>query len=131
MDVLRKPALLLMSVMVWALLAGCSDENTGLALNGTWHVEENSQLYGIQHYDTRITQIDSAKIEINNFYNIGSASYVTATVNGLEIAISGQKVGGYVFSGSGEISADYNSIIFTFTANDGAVVDHAIAQYKR
>ena len=54
-----------------------------------------------------------------------------ASVSGLEIAIPDQKVEGYIFSGSGEIASDRNTIIFNFTANDGAVIDQVIAQYKR
>jgi hypothetical protein len=122
---------LLVLLLLVAGLAACSEDNTGLLLNGTWHVEENSQLYGTQHYDVDITQIDTVKIEISNFYNIGESSFVTASVNGLEIALQDQQAGGYLFSGSGEISGDHNTIIFTFTANDGAVIDHVIAQYTR
>ena len=112
-------------------MAGCSEDKTGLLLNGTWNVEENSQLFGTQHYTADITQIDSSKIEIANFYNIGAGSSVTATVNGLEVAIPVQNVDGYVFSGSGEIGPDHNNIMFSYTANDGAVIDKVVAQYKR
>ncbi len=125
---LRDLSVLFLLVLAFA---ACSEDKTGLLLNGTWHVEENSQLYGTQHYDVNITQTDSAKIEIVNFYNIGEGSFVTASVSGLEIAVPNQNVGGYLFSGSGEISGDHNTIIFTFTANDGAVIDHVIAQYTR
>ena len=113
------------------ILSGCSEDTTGLLLDGTWHVGENSQLYGTQHYDVHISQIDTVKIEITNFYNIGESSFVMASVSGLEIAIPDQKVEGYIFSGSGEIASDRNTIIFNFTANDGAVIDQVIAQYKR
>ena len=113
------------------VLAGCSEDTSGLLLNGTWHVEENSQLYGTQHYDVNISQTDSSGIEITNFYNIGESTFVSGSVSGLEIAIPSQGVGGYTFSGSGEIANDRNSIIMNFTANDGAVVDHVIAQYTR
>jgi hypothetical protein len=122
---------LLITMGLILVFSGCSEDTTGLLLDGTWHVEENSQLYGTQHYDTHISQIDTVKIEISNFYNIGESTFVTAFVSGLEIAIPDQKVEGYIFSGSGEIASDRNSIIFNFIANDGAVIDHVIAQYKR
>ena len=131
MGIKREIRILIVMFLLLVVAEGCSEDKTGLLLNGTWHVEENSQLYGTQHYDADISQIDSAKIEITNFYNIGLSSYVTAYVNGLEIAIPDQSVKGYDLKGSGEISADKNSILFTFTANDGAVIDHVIAQYKR
>ncbi len=118
-------------ILLVMLSGGCSEDKTGLLLNGTWNVEENSQLYGSQHYVSDITQTDSSKIEITNFYNIGADAFVTAYVSGLEVAVPVQKVKGYDLSGSGEIAPDHNSILFTFTANDGAVIDHVVAQYKR
>ena len=124
--------MVVLGALLLALLAvGCSDDKTGLLLSGTWDVEENSQLYGSQHYLSEITQIDSSKIEISNFYNIGAEAFVTAFISGLEIAIPAQDVKGYELSGSGEIAPDRKSILFAFTANDGAVIDHVIAQYEK
>ncbi len=113
------------------IVAACATEDDDLTLSGTWSVEENSQLYGVQHYDAHISQIDSSSLEIDNFYNIGFGTPVTASLSGDEINIPQQEVEGYIFAGSGEVSEDKKMIIFNFTANDKAVIDHVIAQYRR
>jgi len=109
----------------------CSENNLSLSLNGTWHVEEHSQLYGTQHYDVQITQLDSTKIEITNFYNLGTDTYVYVLLDEATITISKQVVNGYTIQGSGTVKNDFKNIIFNFTASDGTVQDVVVAHFKR
>ncbi len=109
----------------------CSEENNPFSLNGTWHVEENSQLYGTQHYDVLITQLDSTNIEISNFYNLGVDTYVRAILDESTLAVPKQDVSGYIIRGSGSIKSDFKRITFNFTASDGTVQDVVVAQFKR
>lgn len=118
-------------VIIIGGVISCSKENTGLSLNGTWHMEEHSQLYGLEHYDVQITQIDTTQIEITNFYNLGTDTYVTASLSELSLIIKKQNVSGYIIQGTGSINSDYKTISFNFTANDGTVKDVVVAQCKR
>ncbi len=118
-------------IVIVRMSFSCSQEKMSIPLNGTWHVEENSQLFGTQHYDARITQIDSTRLEITNFYNLGSDTYVNASLDQLAILIEKQNIGGYIIQGTGKVKSDYKSITFKYTVNDGTVEDPVIAQFKR
>ncbi len=119
------------TIVMMVVLTSCAPEAENPTLTGLWHVEENSQLYGVQHYDVHISQRDTATLLIDNFYNIGMDHAVSVTLEGKKIDIPSQEVQGYIFAGTGEVSSDMQSILFTFTANDRAVIDHVVAQYKR
>ena len=123
--------LLMTGLVTFTFPYSCTKENQGAFLNGTWHVEENSQLYDTQHYDANITQTDSTQLEISNFYNIGAKTYVTGILEGNAININKQDIEGYIIEGSGTVKNDYRSIVFHFTVNDGSAVDNVIAQFKR
>jgi len=125
----REVAVLL--VFLTVSFFSCTKNNPSLSLSGTWHVEENSQLYGTQHYDTQITQFDSTKIEITNFYNLGADTYVSALLDEANITIPKQGVNGYTIQGTGTVKYDFKGITFHFTASDGTVQDVVVAQYKK
>ena len=112
-------------------IISCGQENSSISLNGTWHVEENSQLYGTQLYDAQVTQLDSTKMEITNFYKLGTDIYVSATLDEFAISIGRQNVSGYTIQGTGTVKSDFKSITFNFTASDSTVQDVVVAQFKR
>lgn len=118
-------------IVILGISASCSEEKMSIPLNGTWHVAENSQLFGTRHYDAHITQIDSTQLEITNFYNLGTDIYVNASLDQLDIRIDKQNIGGYIIQGTGKVKSDYKSITFNYTVNDGTVEDPVIAQFKR
>lgn len=99
----------------------------------TWHCLETSEVYGQTNYYVDLSEHPSedGKIILDNFYNLGLGKEVVADLSGLSIAIPSQVVDGNTISGSGSIAADYKTIDFTYTVNDGGDVDHVTAQFKR
>ena len=102
-------------------------------LDGVWQVNENSKDFGYQAYEVSISYsgTDSSKIEIRNFYNLGSGIKVLANINIWDVSIQ-QATGGFTFIGTGVISGNMKQIDLSYTANDGSgSVDEVTATYTR
>lgn len=100
-------------------------------IEGTWHVEENSQVFSKTSYLAEISkhQYDSTRIYIDNIYNVDS--YAEAIVNGRTLTIPDQTMqGGFRIYGTGTISKDYNQITWQYTVDDGSSqLDNVTAVY--
>lgn len=99
----------------------------------SWYCIETSEVYGQTNYYVDLSKHPSedGKIILDNFYNLGLGQEVIATLSGLSISIPSQVVNGNTITGSGSIAADYKTINFTYTVDDGGDVDHVTAQFKR
>ena len=100
----------------------------------TWLCEENSEIFGNSAYYVDISQhpSDDNKIILDNFYNLGFGIEVTAEKSGFSLTIPSQVVDGNTIWGSGSISANYKTINFSYTVNDGSgELDHVTASYTR
>ncbi len=88
---------------------------------GTWHAVMDVD--GTQSdYQVEITKSATADsvINISNFFNNSASAY--AYVNDLEITLPQQDVGGEIISGTGTISADYQTISWTVDTEQGQVI---------
>ena len=102
-------------------------------LDGVWQVNESSKDFGYQAYEVSISYsgTDSSKIEIRNFYNLGSGIKVLASINIWDVSIQ-QTTGGFTFIGTGVISGNMKQIDLSYTANDGSgSPDNVTATYTR
>ncbi|UCG26743.1 MAG: hypothetical protein JSV24_07110 [Bacteroidales bacterium] len=100
----------------------------------TWLCEENSEVFGNSTYYVDISEhsSDSTVIIIDNFYNLGYGIEVTAQKSGLSLTIPSQVADGNTITGNGYISANYRTINFSYTVNDGSgELDHVTAVYTR
>ncbi len=112
-------------------------------LEGEWTCTETSTIFKNKPVDFKGTTIfpvyiaqDATydnKYYIDNFYQLGTGVQATIKVSGgYTITIESQVVNGIVFSGSGVISSDYNTINISYTADDGGgEVDQVTAEYSR
>jgi hypothetical protein len=96
---------------------------------GTWTAQETSSVFGNSTYSITIS-ISNSNLEdilIRNFYNLGSGTITTGTVNieggGSSIQIKQQVVSGNTIIGSGSINGN-GKLSFNFTSNDGQTVDN-------
>lgn len=105
------------------------------SIEGTWQVEENSQVFGNQQYNVEIKKAtgDSAKIIIDNFYNLGWGNSVYAYVeDDYYISVPSQLLDDQTVSGNGEISDTYKLIDFVYAANDGSgEIDSVTATFTK
>ena len=102
-------------------------------IDGVWQVNEDSRDFGYQSYEVMISYSanDSSKIEIKNFYNLGSGIKVIANIIYWDVSIQ-HSAGGFNFNGTGVISGDMRQIDFSYTANDGSgSPDNVTATYTR
>lgn len=129
-------------VGIFFCMNSCITEGDSPSLEGNWTCQETSEIYqeamkaikGTTIFPIYIAQdiSNSNKYYIDNFYQLGEEIQVTIQVLGRTITITNQKVSGFDFEGSGTISADYNTIDLTFTADDGGgQIDHVTSQYTR
>lgn len=102
-------------------------------ITGTWHCSENSQIFNSPKYDVNITKgVASDAMEISNFYGLGFAKSVQATVDAKDILIPEQTVDGNIISGGGTISGDYQEINLDYSVDDqSGQVDHVTAVLTR
>ena len=100
----------------------------------TWRSTEISSIYGKSSYLVDIAKepLDSTKIVLSNFYNLGVDTEVKGTLNGYKIYISVQVVNGIEISGEGIVGDDYSSINFEYKVEDGSgEKDNVSAVFKR
>jgi PKD repeat protein len=89
---------------------------------GTWNVsgESCTQSGTFSGYQIGITNGTAANaIVISNLYEAGTNILANATINGNTITIPSQTFGNGTISGSGTLSANKQSIIFTYLINSG------------
>jgi hypothetical protein len=114
-----------------------STENIAAKLEGQWKCEEVSTGFkstdDFYYVTINIHPLDSNKILIENFYDLGSSSNITANINGMSLTIPNQTTSeGSTISGSGTISKKFDEIKWTYKVDigDGSVADVA-ATYTR
>jgi hypothetical protein len=96
---------------------------------GTWTAQESSTVFGSSTYSITISTSNSnlEDILIRNFYNLGSGTVTTGTVNvdggGNSIQIKQQTVSGNVIIGTGTSNGN-GKLTFNFTSDDGQTVDN-------
>jgi hypothetical protein len=98
-----------------------------------WNCRETSQTYGVTNYTIEISKstTDSTKIFIDNFYQLGKGTSISAKMNGLSIIIPSQTVDGNLISGSGTIKSDYTTINLSYTSKVGTDTDNVTAVYSK
>jgi hypothetical protein len=128
-------ALLITGILI---IQSCEDTNDKTNdprdnITDTWQCKETSEVFKQTTYTVDITKSssDSTKILIDNFYQIGPGSKVSAKLNGSGLSIASQTLDGFTISGSGTISSNYKTINLTYTVNDGAGIDHVTAVYTK
>ena len=128
---------LIFPVLFIVLLYSCKPEDPLPidSIDGTWQVEEVSEVFGSQQYNVEISksQDDSTKIFIDNFYNLGWGNKVYGYVeDDYYISIPSQLIDDQTVSGNGEISDSYELIDFVYAANDGSgEIDSCTATYTK
>lgn len=101
-------------------------------LVSSWKCQENSATYGTQNYYVEITKDTLAgKIIIDNFFNLGLGKSIKASVSGQTITINNQMVDGNLFNGSGTVSANYNSISWSYSFDEGNGAESVSAVYTK
>ena len=122
------------------MLPSCIPESTAVSLEGAWQCEETSEIFlkntkGTSIFPVYLAQdaMNDNKYYIDNFYNMGTGSQITIMLTGgRTITIEKQTVSGIEFEGSAVVSADYNTIEFAYTADDGGgQIDHVKSTYTR
>ena len=100
----------------------------------TWRSTEISAIYGKSIYLVDIAKepLDSTKVVLSNFYNLGIDTEVKGTLNGYKIYISTQVVNGNEISGEGTIAGDFSVINFEYDVEDGSgEEDNVSAEFNR
>lgn len=124
--------------MLIALVA-CNPDDTGPEtgdirdkLVSSWKCQENSTTYGTQNYYVEIIKDTvPGKITIDNFFNLGFGKAIKANVSGQTITINNQMVEGHLFNGTGSVSANYNSISWSYTFDEGNGPENVSAVYTK
>ena len=106
------------------LLPGKGDDARDLLVDA-WRVTENpapgksaDEVYWV---DITRHPLDTARIIISNFYNIGANSLAEAVLSGMTLTLPSQLLpGGFIVSGSGDIAADWVSIDWIYNVDDGS-----------
>ena len=118
------------------LLPGQGDDPRDL-LVGAWRVTENPApgKSGDEVYWVDITRhpLDTTRIVISNFYNIGANSLAEAELSGMKLTLPSQLLpGGFMISGSGDIAGDWKTIDWTYNVDDGSGQPETFsAEYKK
>jgi len=100
----------------------------------TWRSTEISAIYGKSNFLVDISKepLDSTKVILSNFYNLGVDTEVKGTLNGYKIYISTQVVNGNEISGEGTMAGDYSNINFVYDVEDGSgEEDNVEAEFNR
>ena len=98
---------------------------------GTCECEETSQSFGQSAYLVTISKVggDSAKISINNFYQLGTAHSVEASIDCELLTFSSGEIDNNIVNGSGTLAGE--SITMSYTVFDGADTDNVTAVYTK
>jgi len=131
------PSTILLLILI--LIPSCIPEEGDPNLAGTWTCEETSEIFMKSTKGTSIFTVTFSRdatnpdqYRIDNFYRLGIGVNISVLVSGYSISIPRQTVAGFVFEGSGTISADYGLIEMTYTADDfGDQIDHVEATFSR
>lgn len=129
------PFLKTATILGLVLLASCTPEedNDPTPVDsrdkyvGTWSCAEKSQVYSDYSYQANIKKstINTSDVLIENFYNLGFNTSVTASLSSNSFTVSQQTVSGQVISGNGT-SSNSSTIKFSYTANDGGNVTDSV-----
>ena len=101
---------------------------------GEWKCEESSTVYGPGYnYDVVISRnpANSTEVVIANFYMQGINEKAIALVTGNTLTILKQTICDDTIEIEGSGSYRNGEIIMSYTANDGADLDHVSARYYR
>ncbi len=110
-------------ILIAIFLSACAqDDFTDIRdnISGNWRCQENSNLFGEQYYDVNISKSDSIETEILIYNFFDRKQDVRVTVEGNSLTIPIQIVDNWEISGTGEISTDYKTISWNFSADDGS-----------
>jgi hypothetical protein len=100
----------------------------------TWRSTEISAIYGKSNFLVDISKepLDSTKVILSNFYNLGVDTEVKGILDGYKIDIYVQVVDGNEISGEGTIAGDLSTIDFVYEVDDGSgEKDNVSAEFKR
>jgi len=106
-------------------------------LNGSWRVSESNSVYkSINTYDVTISSTSESILSISNFYGLGNASKINATVDVINYSVSMPRQdfdnNFILIKGSGNISDDLNTIRIYYEIDDNSgQVDQVDATYTR
>lgn len=139
---MKKNILYLIAFSTILLLNSCEDLLNDLTsaeiaqkLEGSWQCDENSSIFkstqDIYSVYIYMSDSDSTRIFISNFYALGESIGATALVNGYSITIPIQTLeGGFEVGGTGTISSDLKEISWNYTVDDGSgEIDEVEAVY--
>jgi hypothetical protein len=113
-------------------LADLSKTDSRDNIVGTWNVKEYSETFKEQNYTINISKdaLDTKKIKISNFFNLGNSYSVSAQISNLTITIPNQKVkNNDVTNGSGTITSSYQDIDLEYYMDFGSGPEKVSAQY--
>lgn len=140
---MQKIGVFLLLVSFPFFLTSCILDPVDQSLEGEWTCTETSDIFLKSSMDQKGTSVFPVYIAqdatydnqyyIDNFYQLGSGYQVEILVSiGNTITIQSQTVNGIVFSGSGTVSSNYQTIHLTYTADDGGgEVDQVTAEMVR
>lgn len=101
----------------------------------TWSCKETSiTSNNTSTYPSDISKhpTDSSKVLIDNFYQIGIGYDAYAILNKYTLTIPLQNIRGFSIKGSGTISANFKSINFSYSVDDGSgQIDQVTALYSK
>lgn len=114
-------ALVFVTALFTLASCGADDEATDTRsyLVHTWRCAENSSLFGSQNYDVVINLNPAAEdgVMIYNFFD--RKTTVEALVEGNTIILQTVEIDGWSVNGTGVVSADFKSINWNYTVDDG------------
>lgn len=119
---LLKLSSIFMAMSVAFILSSCTegdiltDADIIQNISKQWTCAEAS---GVEYDVTIQAGAGENEIKMFNFNDYGSTVATVATVSGTTITISPQNINGDDVFGTGTINADYTSISFTYTVDDG------------
>lgn len=136
--------LILVIIVLLAIISACEPDDTFSddpreRIEGEWICTEESEIYDSPPYAVYISPdpIDSSKIIINNFYNLGTTVDAFARLSGRTITLDYQTISDpstnwTILSGSGRVSASSDAINLSYSIDDGSgQIDNVTAVYER